>query len=101
MFVYNITSKVEHSILNDWLQWQKEIHIPDILATRCFYEHRFYELLEHHEDDGRTFVLQYLATSKSDYNRYIEIYAPSLNKKSTEKWKDQVFSFKTLMVNVE
>ena len=101
MFVYNITSKVEHEILNDWLQWQKEVHIPAILATGCFYEHRFYELLEHHEDDGRTFVLQFLAASKSDYNRYIEIYAPSLRQKSIEKWKEQVFSFRTLMVNVE
>lgn len=101
MFVYNITSKVEHTILTDWLQWQKEIHIPAILDTGCFYEHRFYELLEHREDDGRTFVLQFLATSKSDYNRYIEIYAPSLRKKSIVKWKEQVFSFTTLMVNVE
>lgn len=101
MFVYNITSKVDHAIVKDWLQWQKKFHIPAILQTGCFYEHRFYELLEHDEEDGRTFVLQFLAASKSDYNRYIEIYAPSLKQKSTEKWKDHVFSFRTLLVNVE
>lgn len=101
MFVYNITSKVDHAVVEDWLHWQKKIHIPAILDTGCFYEHRFYELLEHEEEDGKTFVVQFLAASKSDYNRYLEIYAPALRQKSIEKWKDNVFSFRTLLVKVE
>ena len=57
MFVYNITFKVDHEILDDWMKWQKEIQIPAILDTKCFYDHRFYELMDLEEGDGRTFVI--------------------------------------------
>ncbi|HSN09257.1 MAG TPA: DUF4286 family protein [Hanamia sp.] len=101
MFVYNITFKVNHECLDDWMQWQKTIQIPDILATGCFYDHRFYELMNLEEDDGRTFVIQFLAKSKSDYNRYQQIFGVSLRHRAVEKWKDSVVSFRTLLKNVE
>ncbi len=101
MFVYNITFKVEHEFLDDWIKWQKEIHIPAILDTGCFYDHRFYELMNLEEEDGRTFVIQFLAKSKSDYNRYQNIFAGSLRHRAIEKWKDHVVSFRTLLKNVE
>ena len=101
MFVYNITFKVEHEFLDDWMKWQKEIQIPEILATGCFYDHRFYELMDLDEEDGRTFVIQFLARSKSDYNRYQQIFGVSLRHRAVEKWKDSVVSFRTLLKNVE
>lgn len=101
MFVYNITFKVEHEFLDDWMKWQKEIQIPEILATGCFYEHRFYELMDLNEEDGRTFVMQFLARSKSDYNRYQHIFGGTLRHRAIEKWKDHVVSFRTLLKNVE
>jgi len=42
MFVYNITIKVDNNIEEEWLRWQKEIHIPEILSTGFFYDHRFF-----------------------------------------------------------
>ncbi len=101
MFVYNITFKVEHTFLDDWMKWQKEEQIPAILDSGCFYEHRFYELIDLQEHDGRTFVIQFLANSKSDYNRYQQIYGAKLRHAAIEKWKDHVVSFRTLLKNVE
>ena len=101
MFVYNITFKVEHEFLDDWMKWQKETQIPDVLATGCFYDHRFYELMDLDEEDGRTFVIQFLARSKSDYNRYQHIFGGALRHRAIEKWKDHVVSFRTLLKNVE
>ncbi len=101
MFIYNITTKVDHSILDEWLKWQKEIHIPEIMETKFFYEHRFYQLLEHDDEMGKTFVTQFLANSKTDYQKYLEQFATSLQKKSFEKWADRVISFTTLLQNVQ
>ena len=101
MFVYNITVKVENEILEGWVQWQKEIHIPEIIGTGCFYDHRFYELLEHDGADGKTFVIQFYANSKNDYDNYAENFAAQLRRKSTEKWNDHVISFRTLLQNVQ
>jgi len=101
MFIYNITVKVENEILNEWMQWQKEIHIPEVIATECFYDHRFYKLLEHEEEDGKTFVIQFYANSKNEYDNYVENFAEQLRQKSLGKWKDHVISFSTLLQNVQ
>ena len=101
MFVYNITLKIENKYIQEWMDWVKTVQIPDILATGCFYEYRFYELMEIEEEDGRTFVLQFLAHSKSDYNRYKEIHHTSFRRRSVDKWQDHVVSFRTLLKNVE
>lgn len=101
MFIYNVTTKVDHTILVNWLEWQKQIHIPEIMATGLFYEHRFYQLLEHDEEEGKTFVTQFLADSRNDYDKYLEYFAPELRKKAIEKWGGHVISFRTLLQNVE
>ncbi len=101
MFVYNITFKIENEYLQEWIDWVKKEQVPDILETGCFYDYRFYELMEMDEKDGRTFVIQFLAYSKSDYNRYKELYHTAFRHRSVEKWKDHVVSFRTLLKNVE
>lgn len=101
MLIYNITTKVDRQIMEDWMKWEKEIHIPEIIATGCFYDHHFYELLEHEEEDGKTFVIQFLAKTKSDYENYIHEYANELRQKCFDKWNYQAVSFRTLFKNVQ
>ncbi len=101
MFIYNISIKVEYTILDEWLQWEKEIHIPEIMATGLFYEHRFYQLLEQDETEGKTFVTQFLTNSKIEYDSYLQQFAPQLREKMSGKWGDQVISFRTLLQNVQ
>lgn len=101
MFIYNITTKVDHSVCNEWKQWQKDIHIPEIMRSGLFYEHRFYQLLEHEDEEGQTFVTQFLTNTKSDYDKYLLEFAPDLRKKSQEKWGDTVISFRSLLKNVQ
>ena len=36
MFIYNITIKVDNRYADEWIQWQKEIHIPEIMGTGLF-----------------------------------------------------------------
>lgn len=100
MIIYNITFKVDHESIEDWMNWQKQIHIPEMIATGCFYDHRFYELLEHEEEDGKTFVIQFYASSKNDYEKYLQNFAAGLRQKSKSKWSDHVVSFRTLLQNL-
>lgn len=46
MFIYNITIKVDNHILQQWLKWQKEEHMPEIMATNLFTENKFFKLLD-------------------------------------------------------
>ena len=100
MFVYNITTKVDHSILHDWIRWQKEIHIPEILASDLFFDFKFFQLLEQDEDEGKTFVMQFFTDSIEKYEKYLQQFSRDLRIKSHEKWKDRIVSFRSLLQEV-
>ena len=97
MFIYNVTIKVDHSIHDNWLQWMKEVHIPDVMKTGCFEKHVFIRLLETDETEGLTYAVQYYAISKAQYNRYIDLYAAKLRKDGMDKWGNKFIAFRTLM----
>ena len=97
MIVYNITMKVTPAIEAAWLQWQQEEHIPEVMATGFFNNHRFYKLLEQDENEGVTYVVQYFADNMQAYQDYIDKHAPSLRVKAQEKWGNQFIAFRTLM----
>ena len=97
MIVYNITMKVHPAIEADWLTWQKEEHIPEIMSTKLFTEYKFYKLLEQDEAEGVTYVVQFFAPTKEHYQKYIDDFAASLRNKATAKWKDGFVGFRTIM----
>lgn len=97
MLVYNITMKVEPAILEEWIQWQKEEHIPEIMNTGLFDEFKFFRLLEQDETEGPTYVVQYFTSSAERYQQYINVHAPTLRKKAIEKWGNRFVGFRTLM----
>jgi hypothetical protein len=97
MIVYNITNKVMHEIVSEWIDWQKQEHIPDIMASGLFSEYRFFRLLDQEEEEGITFVIQYFALSKENYQRYIDDHAPALREKALRKWGHQFIAFRTVM----
>jgi hypothetical protein len=101
MLVYNITLKVAFAIADEWLTWQQEEHIPEIMATGKFDSYKFFRLLDQDETDGPTYIVQYFTTSRDRYQQYINEYAPGLRKKATDKWGNQFVGFRTLMETVQ
>lgn len=97
MIVYNITTKVATAIQQDWLQWIKEEHIPEIIDTGCFKQASIFQLLETDDSEGFTFTVQYFAESKSLYNNYMEKFAAQMRQKAFDKWGNQFIAFRSLM----
>src|ERR1700709_2040604 len=97
MIIYNVTTKIDSSVHDEWLQWLKEEHIPAILGTACFTGASILRLMETDDTDGPTYAVQYRAESKALYNRYIEKFADAMMQKSFYKWGDLFISFATVM----
>ena len=97
MIVYNVTIKVKHSIVTDWLTWLKEEHIPDLIGTGCFSHATILHLIEADDEEGITYAVQYHAECKGLYNRYIEKFADEMRKKGMEKWGNQFIAYRTVM----
>lgn len=97
MYIYNVTTKINWPIHEEWVQWMKEKHIPDVMQTGCFTESRFARLLETDESEGPTYTVQFYAQSLDHYTRYIEHHAPELRNEVMANWGSNFISFRTLM----
>ena len=100
MIVYNITCKVRWEILESWLSWQLEEQVPATLATGLFDDYRLYRLLEQDEEDGPTFVIQFLTSSVERYQQFTSQFEPGLRQAGWDKWGNGFIAFQTLMETV-
>lgn len=100
MIVYNITIKIIPDIEDAWIQWQQQQHIPDIMASGLFTEYKMFRLLEQDNTEGSTYVVQFFAPSKAHYQRYMNEFAPGLQKQTFDKWGNQYIAFRTVMETV-
>lgn len=99
--VYNITIKVQAAIAEDWLRWQKTEHIPEIMSTAMFYDYKLYRLLEQDDAEGPTFITQFFAATKDNYEQYILDFAPSLREKAFTKWGNGFVGFRSVLQSVQ
>jgi hypothetical protein len=97
MYIYNLTTLVDHSIHNEWLQWQKEKHIPAMMASGQFTEYRFFHLLGQDESAGITYVMQFVAPTADHYKKYSTDFDPLFQQEKQLKWGNRFVDFPTVM----
>lgn len=96
MIIYNITISIDHEVQEEWLQWMKQVHIPDVMNTGLFTDNRILRVLNV-DDTGATFSIQYSLNSMEDYERYSAEFAPRLQAEHTERYRDKFVAFRTLL----
>jgi Domain of unknown function (DUF4286) len=101
MYIYNVTLKVDIAIADEWVQWMRQTHIPEVLDTGYFSNYRLSRLLDDGDLDGITFVVQYDCATIDDFLHYQSLKAPALQKDHTEKFGKQVTAFRTIMEVLE
>ncbi|MEO0403678.1 MAG: DUF4286 family protein [Bacteroidota bacterium] len=100
MLLYNVTVSVDEDIVEDWLQWMRSVHIPDVLNTGCFLECRLTKIMAY-EEGGKSFSIQYLAESKEKYDHYQSVFASALQVEHTERYNGKFAAFRTLLDVIE
>ena len=97
MVLYNVTVKIDKSAENEWLQYMKNEHIPDVMATGHFTGYRMSKLLGQPDDDDPTYVFQYECESLHKLNHYQLHFSPALQEEVQKKFKDRFVAFRTVM----
>ena len=100
MISYNITTKVTWDNVDEWIDWQIEEHIPEVMATDLFDDYKMFRLLEE-EEDGATFTIQYFTSIKDRYDQYILQFSKILRDKAFKRWGNKFISHRTLMELVD
>ncbi|HYG15233.1 MAG TPA: DUF4286 family protein [Bacteroidia bacterium] len=98
MILYNVTVNVEGSIHDEWLHWMKQVHIPEVMQTGKFSDYKMFKILSRQEDEtGVTYCIQYFAATMDDYFTYQTDFAPALQRKTMDKYGENIMAFRTLM----
>ncbi len=97
MILYNVTIKIANEVHDDWLNWMKTIHIPDVLNTKLFLENRLCRLLGEDEQEGVTYAIQYLCKDMTTFQQYQTHFAKSLQEEHTQRYKNKYVAFRTLL----
>ena len=65
MIIYNVTTNIDDTVHDQWLEWMQQKHIPEILATGKFSSARLVKVLIVEEMGGTTYSVQYSTDSKA------------------------------------
>ena len=96
MILYNVTVSIDEDIHEDWLNWMKEIHIPDVMNTGMFIDNKICKI-HAEEDGGKAYSIQYLAKSWAEYDRYQAEFAAQLQKDHTDRYAGKFAAFRTIL----
>ena len=97
MYLYGVTVNIDKDVHDEWLQWMRQEHIPNVMATGMFQSHRLCRLLGDEDSEGITYSVQYVCESMQNYQQYQSKYAPALQTEVVEKYGDKFVAFRTLL----
>lgn len=97
MVLYNVTIKVDKDIVDEWVSWMKDEHMPELLQTGLFTDAKLFRLLEVDEEDGITYSAQYFCKNMADYDSYIDNHAADMRAKGIARYGDRFVAFRTIM----
>ncbi len=96
MILYNVTISIDAAVEEEWLQWMKEIHIPDVMNTGFFIDNKICRI-HAEEEGGKSYSIQYLAKSWNEYNQYQDLCALKLQQEHTLKFSGKFAAFRTIL----
>jgi len=96
-----MTVGIDRDVEQQWLQWIREKHIPDMMKTGLFVESRMFKVLHDDGDDSTvSYSIQYFAEGIEQINRYLENFAPLLIEEHRRKFLNKHVVFQTLLEEV-
>jgi hypothetical protein len=99
MILYNVTITIDTIIKDEWLEWMKTKHIPDVLATGCFDNARIFRVTgtDPRADGGISYAVQYYSPSWDSYERYRRHYAEALQREHQQRYGDRFVALRTVL----
>ena len=101
MLLYNVTITIDLDVHEDWIQWMRASHIPDVMSTGQFLSYRMAKLMGHEHTDAEIYTVQYLVKDMTHLRRYQEEFAPGLQQQTKERYDGKFAAFRTVMEVVD
>lgn len=99
MIIYNVTTIIEDDVHEEYVQYMKNVHIPEVMATGKFYSSNLLRLTEP-VNDGITYCAQYITDDTTKLADYRENYSPKLQQDIQQKFANKFVSFRSVLEKV-
>ncbi len=101
MILYNVTVNIDSDVEQDWIDWMKTTHIPEVLETGFFTGHKMMKMLSEAEDEtGKTYAIQYSLENLDNLETYLNTVAPKLQKASIIRYGTKMAAFRSVLEEV-
>lgn len=96
MYIYNVTTNVQEDVHEQWVEWMKNEHIPDMLNTQKFSKALMTRVMVEEEMGGMTYSVQYTTESEEMLQKYYNENSADLRSRS-KQFEGKVVAFRTVM----
>jgi hypothetical protein len=100
MILYNVTSSIDPAAAEEWLEFMRDTHMPEVMETGFFLKSQLCRLLNE-EEDGITYAAQYYCLSLEQLEEYQQLCAPALRAAMEARFAGKYMSFRTVLEVVE
>lgn len=97
MYIIAYSFKVNTEIQAKWLEWVKQVFIPQHLATQLFLDFKLTRVLDRSSEDGQTYSIQFTAQSLGLLQKFSAQYSSTILKEHHQQFAGQYVSFQTVM----
>ena len=101
MYIYNVTINIDETRHDEWMQWMKEVHIPEMLATGKFTEAKMCRVMVDEEMGGLTYSVQYTTKDKNTLEQYYIEDAERLRQDGMDRFGGKFVAFRTELEMVD
>ncbi len=95
MLIYNVTINIDENVLDAWLKWMQEKHIPDMLATNKFTKAKMCRVRVDEEMGGATYSVQYTTENQETLKAYYQEDADKLRAEGARMFPNKFVAFRT------
>ncbi len=95
--LYNVTVNIDNNTHEEWVEWMKSTHIPDVMATGKFLSYQLQRIIEAENETGVTYSIQYLAPNMQAYKDYQDDHSQALQAEHAKRYSGKYVAFRTLM----
>ncbi|MEY3689537.1 MAG: hypothetical protein RIT37_1099 [Bacteroidota bacterium] len=85
---YEVTMEVDSSIAEEWVEYMRSEHIPEVMTTGVFTSCQFLRIIEPAKEGFDSFRITYEAENLSAIQAYRADLSPELRRKHDERYGD-------------
>jgi hypothetical protein len=100
MIIFNTTYHVDEVVHNEYLEYIREIFIPQAVESGFLFEPRLARIVPQHNEPGMSYSLQFRVKNNDTLDLWFQLSGNKLNRELVVRFGNKVAGFVTLLEEI-